>query len=344
MQKIREKEVKMSETIETEMVDILLASYNTNIHFLKIQIDSILNQTYTNIHLIISDDASTKKEVKKVLQEYSKKDKRIELYIQRKNLGYLKNFEFLLTKSKANYIMFSDHDDVWYANKVKKSMETLKQKKVDLVYTDAEQIDEKGILLHKSYLRYKHMPIIEGKDTILAFSRHIAIGCSQLFTKKIKEQMLPFSEQMMAHDWISVYLASKENGIACIDEPLFGYRLHNSNVFGGRNLKQNLSRWKQENGKRYQAYIQYRDKAITEAYLNGAQMCETYNQRLGRKLNTSEQKVLQYYRTIQKTKWINLHIGTYKKFLGFDNMKARFWKEMMMFHFPIISYLVYVIH
>lgn len=334
----------MSEEIGLEEVDILLATYNTNIHFLKIQLDSILNQTYTKIHLIISDDASTKKEVKKVLQEYSKKDKRIELHLQKKNLGYLKNFEYLLTKSHANYIMFSDHDDIWYANKVKKSIETLQQKDVDLVYTDAEQIDEKGILLHKSYLRYKHMPRIEGKDNILAFSRHIAIGCSQLFTKKIKEQMLPFSKDMMAHDWISVYLASKEKGIACVDEPLFGYRLHMSNVFGGRDLKQNLDRWKQENGKSYKAYRKYRDKAITDAYLKGAKMCESYSKRLHRTLNEKEEKVISYYEKIRNTKWINLHIRTYQKYLGFPDMQMRFWKEMMMFHFPVISYFIYVVH
>jgi len=43
-------------------------------------------------------------------------DERIELYIQPKNLGYNKNFEFLLKQSKANYIMFSDHDDIWNRN------------------------------------------------------------------------------------------------------------------------------------------------------------------------------------------------------------------------------------
>ena len=174
-----------------DKVDILLTTYNTNLKYLKLQLNSILNQTHKNFSLIISDDCSTNNEVKNVLEEYEKKDNRIKLYFQSKNLGYTKNFEFVLTKSTANYIAFSDHDDIWYPNKIEECLKILKEKDVDLVYCDANQIDENGNILHKSYLKYKNMPIINEKSNynkgILAFSRHIAIGCSQLFTKKVKK-------------------------------------------------------------------------------------------------------------------------------------------------------------
>lgn len=50
-----------------------------------------------------------------------KNDNRIRLFLQPQNLGYNKNFEFLLQQSTANYIMFSDHDDVWHKDKVEKA-------------------------------------------------------------------------------------------------------------------------------------------------------------------------------------------------------------------------------
>ena len=227
-----------------EKVDILLATYNSNIEYLKIQIDSILKQTYKNIHLIISDDNSTNKEVIKTIKEYEEQDERVTVYEQKQNLGYIKNFAFLLEKSNSEFISFADHDDFWYENKIEKGVNALKQNNVDLVYSDCKQIDENGKVLNDSYLKYKNMPIINGKNNILAFSRHIAIGCSTIFTKKIKQQMLPFSEKVMAHDWINMYLASKQNGIIAIEEPLFEYRIHTLNQFGGRSLEQNLSRWK----------------------------------------------------------------------------------------------------
>ena len=211
-----------------EKVDILLTTYNSKIEYLKMQIDSILNQTYKDFKLIISDDCSTKEEVKKVLEEYEQKDNRIKIYFQPQNLGYTKNFEFVLTKSTADYIAFSDHDDIWYPNKIEESLKILKEKNVDLVYCDAKQIDENGKTLHESYLRYKNMPILNEKykKEILPFSRHIAIGCGQVFTKRVKDLMIPFTESTMAHDWHSLYIANALNGAYCIDKPLFEYRLH----------------------------------------------------------------------------------------------------------------------
>ena len=87
--------------MKEELVDILLATYNSNEEFLKLQIDSILNQSYKNINLLISDDASTNKGILNVLQHYEMVDKRVRIYMQEKNIGYLKNFEFLLNKSNA---------------------------------------------------------------------------------------------------------------------------------------------------------------------------------------------------------------------------------------------------
>ena len=327
----------------SKKIDILLATYNTKIEYLKQQIDSILSQTYTNINLIISDDNSSVEEVRKILTEYKQKDNRIILYFQEENLGYIKNFEFLLSKSNAEYIAFADHDDIWYENKIERSLQVLEEKDVDLVYCDCKQIDEKGQVLNESYLKYKNLPIVNGKENILVFSRHIAIGCSTVFTKKIKEQMLPFTNKVMAHDWINVYLASKQKGIACIEEPLFGYRLHTSNEFGGRSLKQNLSKWKKENGKNYKDYKKYRnERVIKKAYLNGALMCTEYRDKLGLEKTIQEEKTIEYYEKLLKTKIVNFRLASYEKYLAFKGIGKRRIKEEMIFHFPLISYLMYL--
>lgn len=73
-----------------DKVDILLTTYNTKIEYLKMQLDSILNQSYKNFKLIISDDCSQNKNVKLILKEYEQKDSRIELYFQPHNLRVYK--------------------------------------------------------------------------------------------------------------------------------------------------------------------------------------------------------------------------------------------------------------
>ena len=323
--------------MQEEKIDILVATYNSNINFLRMQLDSLLSQTYSNVRVIISDDASSKSETKDFLTEYSKKDNRITLFLNEKNRGYVKNFEFLLEKSDANYIMFCDHDDIWYNTKVQKMYDKLVSEDVDLVYCNAKQIDEKGKILQESYIDYKHLPKMNGKNSTLACSRHIAIGCSQIFTKKIKEQMLPFKESVMAHDWINVYLATLGKGVAYIDEPLFEYRLHNTNEFGGRSLNQNLNRWKEKYGNTYKAYKEYRNWAITDTFYKGSKMCDDYVH-----LDINDE-ILKYYEKLISTKFLNVHFIKYLKYLSFKGIGSRKIKEIVLFHLPLLGYVKFKI-
>ena len=66
-----------------EKIDILMATYNGE-KYLVDQIESILNQTYLNFNLIISDDNSTDS-TKQILRDYEKKDCRIKVFFNKKN-------------------------------------------------------------------------------------------------------------------------------------------------------------------------------------------------------------------------------------------------------------------
>ena len=132
-----------------EKIDILMATYNGE-KYLKEQIESILNQTYKNIRLIISDDAS-KDSTPQILEEYRKKDSRIEIYLNKENRGVVKNIEFLLEKVEDEFYMLADQDDVWLPLKVEKSIETLKKQNADLVFGDLEVVDEKLETLYPSF-------------------------------------------------------------------------------------------------------------------------------------------------------------------------------------------------
>ena len=324
-----------------DLVDVLVATYNTDATYLKKQIQSILKQTYQNLHIYISDDCSTKPEIKEILKEFAQKDKRIKLFLQSQNLGYNKNFEFLLNQSTAEYITFSDHDDIWYLDKIEKSLQKLKNEKVDMVYCNCRQINEKGIVLKENYFKYKNIPLIN-KTGKLAISRWAGNGCSQLITKDVKQKMLPFKEQVIAHDWLAGFIANEGKGIAYIKEPLFDYRLHNTNVFGGRNLSQNLNRWKEKNGKTYKAFLEYRKDAIQKAYESGIKMCLEYS---AKKENQDFCKEAEkYYEKIYKTKIINLtNIKEYFKILNGKNVGKKKIREIALFHFPLIAYFKFII-
>lgn len=330
--------------MQKETVDILLATYNTDVKFLKMQVDSILNQTYKNINLYISDDNSTSEETREFLDMLSKKDKRIIFYKQKENLGYIKNFEFLLKQSNSKYVAYSDHDDIWYKYKIEESVKKLKEDNTDLVYSDCKYIDEDGNVLKESYLKFKRLPLISGKDNSLAFSRHIAIGCSQLFTREVVEKVLPFNDDVIAHDWNTLYVATKLKGVSYINKPLFEYRVHKSNVFGGKDVvASKMKAFKKENGCSYKSFLEYRNEVIN-VYANGANMCYNYSRKF-KQTNEQikkEKDIIKYYDDLKKSKVLNFNFSKYHKYLYFDGIEKRAIKEIVFFHFPILAYLVYL--
>ena len=319
-----------------ELVDILVTTYNTNEMYLRRQIETILKQTHKNLKIYISDDKSTNENVALILNEYAQKDNRIKLFIQLENLGYNKNFEFLLKQSTANYIMFSDHDDIWHLDKVEKSLKKIKDENLDMVYCNCRLVNENEEVIQENYFKYKNMPLVEKKNK-LAISRCAGLGCSQIITKAVKEKMIPFKENVMAHDWLAAFIANEGNGISYIEETLFDYRLHTTNVFGGRSLSQNITRWKKENGNGYKSFLNYRKDVIKRAYADGIKMCKQYIEK------EENQKFIEksekYYETILKDKIVYFNVGTYFKILGGKNQGKKEIREIILFHFPLIAYI-----
>ena len=94
-----------------ELVSVVMSTYNGSLYVSE-QIDSIINQTYSNLEIILADDASTDNTFE-ILKSYAAKDKRIIAYQRNANAGYNINFSEACTKASGEYIAISDQDDVW---------------------------------------------------------------------------------------------------------------------------------------------------------------------------------------------------------------------------------------
>ena len=146
-----------------------------------------------NIRLIISDDCS-KDRTRKILEEYEKKDNRIKLYFQEKNLGYVKNFEFLLTKVESEIYALSDQDDVWLPEKVEHTYNRLKETNSDLVFTDLEVVNEKLETLYPSfndYMKLTRKIKKYKKDYRLQYLYNCVTGCTLMSKKNFLDLILP---------------------------------------------------------------------------------------------------------------------------------------------------------
>ena len=224
-----------------ETIDILLATYNGE-KYLKEQLDSLLNQTYSNIQIIISDDCSQDK-TKEILETYQKYPQ-IKIYYQEKNIGYVKNFEFLLKHVEHNLYMLCDQDDVWLPNKIEKTYKKLEEENADIVFTDLEIVNEKGEQLSNSFNTKMHK-IHKIKKTIetnkLAYLYNTMTGCTILAKSEGIEQILPLPEntKYIIHDsWIAL-ISSLNKKVAYLDEPTVLYRQHVENQVGANRQSYN---------------------------------------------------------------------------------------------------------
>ena len=194
-----------------EQIDILLATYNGE-KYIKEQIDSILNQTYKNIKLIVSDDCSKDGTVE-ILKEYEQKDKRVELHLLQENVGVVKNIEFLLNNVQAPYYMLADQDDYWMPEKVEKSLEKLKKENADLVFGDLEVVDENLNTIYPSFNDYMLLTRKIKKyigSYKVNYLYNSVTGCTVLAKKETIDYILPLptTSKHLIHDhWIALMVA-----------------------------------------------------------------------------------------------------------------------------------------
>jgi glycosyltransferase involved in cell wall biosynthesis len=80
--------------------------------FMKRRLDSILNQTYQNFQILISDNRSSDL-TSKICGDYQKKENKIKYYRQQKNLGFVKNFNYLIKNTQTKYFVMAAVDDLW---------------------------------------------------------------------------------------------------------------------------------------------------------------------------------------------------------------------------------------
>lgn len=204
---------------EKPLVSIALCTYNGE-RYLKEQLDSIVNQSYSNIELIAVDDCSTDNTIK-ILREYAEKHHFIKVFSNPENLGYIRNFEKALRLCNGPLIALSDQDDIWLLDKIEKQVQAIGNNM--LIYHDSEFIDQQGNSLNKYMSDVMNLYRGDQPEVFLFFN--CISGHSVLLKKELLDKMLPFPDAYF-HDWWMGYVATNTGSIDYLSEALVKYRQH----------------------------------------------------------------------------------------------------------------------
>src|SRR6187549_727051 len=129
------------------LVSIAMATYNGE-KFITEQLESLVNQTYKNIEIVIVDDCSTDNTVR-IITDFQKKYGSITLIEKDSNSGITKTFEHSIRNCKGEYIALSDQDDVWLSNKIEILLDELGSE--DAIYSNSLLVDKNGIFLNTDF-------------------------------------------------------------------------------------------------------------------------------------------------------------------------------------------------
>lgn len=215
-----------------ELVSVVMSTYNGSLYVSQ-QIDSIINQTYSNLEIILADDASTDNTFQ-ILKSYAAKDKRIIAYQRNANAGYNINFSEACTKASGEYIAISDQDDVWELDKIEKQVKKINEDaKNVLVHCISARFEEKS----QPHLQsIKKMNFFRGNDIKSFYLANYVLGHAMMFRKTLLQAALPFPANVYYDWWLAAY-ACTMGKIEFVNEILVWHRMHETNATGAAKPK-----------------------------------------------------------------------------------------------------------
>ncbi len=211
--------------MDLPLVSVAMATYNGE-RFIEEQINSILNQTYPNIELVIVDDGSKDNTIN-IIKKLQQQHPNIRFFQNEKNLGVTLTFNQGVTESNGAFIAFSDQDDLW----VKHKIETLVNQIGDhnAIYGNSLLVDENGNSLNKLFSSMMHLKsYYSGMPFLLS---NTVAGHAMLAKAEFLKKIQPFPSNLYFDLWIA-FNAAASNGIKYVDEVLVHYRQHSSNAVG----------------------------------------------------------------------------------------------------------------
>ena len=205
------------------LVSVIMPSFNGAKH-LAASIDSILNQTYKDLELLITDDHSDDEETLNILNHYSHQDSRVNVLCLDSNHGpgYARNKS--IERAQGRYIAFCDSDDRWMPNKLERQIAFMTENKCAISHASYiicnDKDEELGIVIAPKLLSFNQL------------KRDNKIGC---LTAIYDAQLLGKKYYMPAirkrQDWGLFLTILRNCGRAfAIQEPLAYYRDRQNSV------------------------------------------------------------------------------------------------------------------
>lgn len=226
-----------SEAKHTPTISVVMSIFKEPVEWMRMAIDSILQQTFSDFEFIIINDCPGRVENSKILEEYQKKDQRIVVINNDENVGLTKSLNKGLSVAQGKYIARMDADDISKPIRFERQYSFCEtHPEIIALGTSVNIIDFGG--KKKGSMHHDTDPVVLRSISVFespiyhptSFIRRIIDGAPFYYDEHFKQ----------AQDYALWAKLISNHDIANIDEILLDYRITSQNVSNKKRKNQNL--------------------------------------------------------------------------------------------------------
>ncbi|MEW6608546.1 MAG: glycosyltransferase [bacterium] len=201
-------------------ISIIIPTYNAE-NFLPQAINSVVEQTYQDIEIIVVDDGSTDN-TKRIIEPFMDKI----YYIYKDNGGPASARNVGIKSSKGEYIAFLDADDIWLPQKLELQINLFQQcQEIDWIHTNLVLIDESGNVIGIRKLT----EILSGSIFKILFMENWVLTSSVMMKRECLKIIGNFDETLSVNQDYDLWLRlSHYYKCGYLEQPLVKYRIHHA--------------------------------------------------------------------------------------------------------------------
>ena len=226
-------------TIKEPLISVIVPIYNVE-KYLNKCVDSIINQTYKNLEIILVDDGSPDN-CPQICDEYAKKDKRIKV-IHKENGGLSDSRNVGIQEAKGEYIGFIDSDDYIDSEMYEYLYNLIEKYSADISncgHRDVGLVNEEGPLPEDEI-------VLNSKEALELLSRDTWIknfAVNKLYKKSLFiDNNIEYPVGKIMEDILTTYrLIEKANIIAVGNKNYYNYLKRDNSITGGKSTKKYIA-------------------------------------------------------------------------------------------------------
>ena len=216
-----------------EKVSVIIPVYKVE-KYLDRCVESVVNQTYKNLEIILVDDGSPDN-CPQMCEVWANKDARIKaIHKENAGLGMARNSG--LETATGEYLMFVDSDDYLSENAVEVLYERMAVDGSDMAVGKHVDVYDDG-RINDSFCRWMEDEIVTSKDVFLAIEKHYypVSACGKLYKKEVFDNCF-FPRLMCGEDlWTFPQVVNKCNLISVVNKDLYYYYQRADSIVHQRN-------------------------------------------------------------------------------------------------------------